>query len=184
MIVPFADHIGAVGRVNVSQGVQGTAISRLELVFWPCERVWSAFAKLGYSCFYLLSRMPRRGGALSAAGVGERSGRSVKAPAPVVRRRMSHDCLECLLAVARWSLTRIALRHVLRFDAACPSFPSDHAKAPRIADPAYAAAKSIRNSSICLPDSSCAVSHCGCFPRPAHVCDGRVGLRYFGKTGG
>jgi hypothetical protein len=35
MIVPFADNIGAVERVNVSQGVQGTAFSTLvELVFW------------------------------------------------------------------------------------------------------------------------------------------------------
>jgi hypothetical protein len=29
MIVPFADNIGAVERVNVSQGVQGTAFSTL-----------------------------------------------------------------------------------------------------------------------------------------------------------
>jgi hypothetical protein len=49
---------------------------------------------------------------------------------------------------------------------------------------AYAAAESIRKSSIRLPDSSCTVSHCGCLPRPAHVSDGRVGLRYFGNTGG
>ena len=52
-----------------------------------------------------------------------------------------------------------------------------------MAEAAYAA-KSIRKSSICLPDSSCTVSHRGCFPRPAHVSDGRDGLRYFGKTGG
>jgi hypothetical protein len=35
MIVSFANNIGAGRRVNVSQGVQGTAISTLvELVFW------------------------------------------------------------------------------------------------------------------------------------------------------
>jgi hypothetical protein len=61
---------------------------------------------------------------------------------------------------------------------------ADLAKNSRIAEPAYAAAKSIRKSSIRLPDSSCTVSHCGCFPRPVQVSEGRVGLRYFGKTGG
>jgi hypothetical protein len=46
MIVPFADNIGAVERVNVSQGVQGTAFStRVELVFWPAVSATQAGTK-------------------------------------------------------------------------------------------------------------------------------------------
>jgi hypothetical protein len=50
--------------------------------------------------------------------------------------------------------------------------------------PTYAAAKSIRKSSICFPDLSCAASQRGFFPRPAQVSDGSAGFRYFGKTCG
>ena len=39
----------------------------------------------------------------------------------------------------------------------------------------YAAAKSIRKSSIRFPDLSCAVSQRGFFPRPAQVSDGSAG---------
>ena len=42
------------------------------------------------------------------------------------------------------------------------------------AEAASAAAKSIRKSSICLPDLSSAVSHRGRLPRPAHVSVGRA----------
>jgi hypothetical protein len=49
---------------------------------------------------------------------------------------------------------------------------------------AYAAPKSIRNSSIRFPDLSCAVSQRGFFPRPAQVSDGFAGFLYFGNTFG
>ena len=65
MILPFADHIGAVRRVNVSQGVQGTTISTLvELVFWLPNESGPLLLRLGCSCFYLLPRRAaeRRGG--------------------------------------------------------------------------------------------------------------------------
>jgi len=45
-------------------------------------------------------------------------------------------------------------------------------------------ANSIRKSSICFPDLSCAVSQRGFFPRPAQVSDGSAGFLYFGKTRG
>jgi hypothetical protein len=57
MIVPFADNIGAVERVNVSEGVQGTAISTLvELVFWLPNELGPLLLKLGCSCFYVSLR--------------------------------------------------------------------------------------------------------------------------------
>jgi hypothetical protein len=47
MIASFANHIGAVRRVNVSQGVQGTAISTLlELVCWLPNQSGSLLLKL------------------------------------------------------------------------------------------------------------------------------------------
>jgi hypothetical protein len=46
------------------------------------------------------------------------------------------------------------------------------------------AAKSIRKSSICLPDLSCAVNQRGLFPRPVQVSDGSAGFLYFGNTFG
>jgi hypothetical protein len=49
---------------------------------------------------------------------------------------------------------------------------------------AYAAAKTIRKSSIRFPDLSCAVSQRGFFPRPAQVSDGFAGFLYFGNTFG
>jgi hypothetical protein len=68
MIVPFADHIGAVERVNVSQGVQGTAISTLvELVFWLPNESGPLLLKQGCSCFCLLPRCAAERRALSAA---------------------------------------------------------------------------------------------------------------------
>jgi hypothetical protein len=49
---------------------------------------------------------------------------------------------------------------------------------------AYTVAKSIRKSSICFPDLSCAVSQRGFFPRPVQVSEGCSGFRNFGKTVG
>jgi hypothetical protein len=49
---------------------------------------------------------------------------------------------------------------------------------------AYAAAKTIRKSSIRFPDLSCAVNQRGFFPRPAQVSDGFAGFLYFGNTFG
>jgi hypothetical protein len=57
MIVPFADNIGAVERVNVSQGVQATAFSTLvELVFWLPNELGPLLLKLGCSSLYLSYR--------------------------------------------------------------------------------------------------------------------------------
>src|SRR5205807_940776 len=42
----------------------------------------------------------------------------------------------------------------------------------------------IRKSSSFFPDLSCAVSHRGCFPRPAQVSPGWAGFLYFGNTWG
>jgi hypothetical protein len=33
-----------------------------------------------------------------------------------------------------------------------------------------------------FPDLSASRTQCGCRPRPAHVCDGSFGFRYFGAT--
>jgi hypothetical protein len=49
---------------------------------------------------------------------------------------------------------------------------------------AYAVAKSIRKSSICFPDSSCAINQRGLFPRPAQVSGGSAGFLSFGKACG
>ena len=44
--------------------------------------------------------------------------------------------------------------------------------------------RSIKKSSSFLPGRSCALNQRGFFPRPDQVSEGRLGLRYFGFTGG
>ncbi len=80
MIVPFADHIGAVRRVNVSQGVQGTAISTLvELVFWLPNESGPLLLRL----FWLLFASPACRGEVGH----DRQQSSAKDPAGQLKRR-------------------------------------------------------------------------------------------------
>ena len=60
-----------------------------------------------------------------------------------------------------------------------PAIAAGRAQKKNPHSPACAVAKSIRKSSICFPDLSCADNQRGLFPRPAQVSDGSAGFLYF-----
>ena len=60
-----------------------------------------------------------------------------------------------------------------------PAIAADRAQKKNAYTAACAVAKSIRKSSICFPELSCADNQRGLFPRPAQVSDGSTGFLYF-----